>query len=199
MGLNLFLLGAEVFKEFYSGSIDTYPIQYLYFGLHGKTALVPWIWFATVLNITAFFMFLFPRTRENFLTLNMSCIFVIIGVYIEKGMGLVVPGFVPDTLGEIYEYSPTKPEILIAVGIWAAGALIYTILLKFAVPVYTGKIRFGVKKEGVPARHIMTKKLVTVTPEVSIEEVSRLLTSRNISAVPGCGQGQQGDRSSFRV
>jgi molybdopterin-containing oxidoreductase family membrane subunit len=184
MGLNLFLLGAEVFKEFYSGSIDTYSIKYLYLGLHGKTALVPWIWFATALNISAFFMFLFPRTRENFLTLNMSCIFIIIGVYIEKGMGLVVPGFVPDTLGEIYEYAPTRHEILVAVGIWATGALIYTALLKFAIPVYTGRLRFGITKEGVPARHIMTKKLATVTPQATIEEISRLLTSRNISAVP---------------
>ncbi|MCL4475548.1 MAG: polysulfide reductase NrfD [Nitrospirae bacterium] len=145
MGLNLFLLGAEVFKEFYSGSIHTYPIKYLYFGLHGKTALVPWIWTATILNITAFFLFLFPKTRENFTTLNMACIFVIIGVYIEKGLGLVVPGFVPDTLGEIYEYTPTTPEVLITIGVWAFGALIYTLLLKFAVPVYTGKLRFETK------------------------------------------------------
>jgi molybdopterin-containing oxidoreductase family membrane subunit len=142
MGLNLFLLGAEVFKEFYSGGIDSYPITYLYLGLHGKTGLVPWIWFATILNITAFFLFLFPKTRENFTTLNMGCVFIIIGVYIEKGMGLVVPGFVPDPLGEIYEYSPAPSEIIITMGIWAAGALLYTLLLKFAIPVYTGKLRF---------------------------------------------------------
>ncbi|MCL5022816.1 MAG: polysulfide reductase NrfD [Nitrospirae bacterium] len=145
MGLNLFLLGAEIFKEFYSGSIDTYPIQYLYLGLHGKSALVPWIWTATLLNITAFFLFLFPRTRENLTTLNMACIFVITGVYIEKGLGLVVPGFVPDTLGEIYEYTPSTPEVLIALGVWATGALIYTLLLKFAIPVYLGKLRFETK------------------------------------------------------
>ncbi len=153
MGLNLFLLGAEAFKEFYSGSIHSYPIQYLYFGLHGKTALVPWIWFATLLNITAFILFLTPKTRENYFTLNMGCIFIIIGVYIEKGMGLVVPGFVPDTLGEIYEYTPTTPEILVAMGIWAAGAMLYTFLLKFAIPIYTGKLRFasGERREyGVP-------------------------------------------------
>lgn len=142
MGINLFLLGAEAFKEFYSGSIHSYPIQYLYFGLHGKNALVPWIWFATVLNLSAFLLFLFPRTRENFTTLNMGCVFIIIGVYIEKGMGLIVPGFVPDTLGEIYEYTPSTQELLVAAGIWAFGALFYTLLLKFAIPVYTGKIRF---------------------------------------------------------
>ncbi|OGW29041.1 MAG: polysulfide reductase [Nitrospirae bacterium GWC2_57_13] len=147
MGLNLFLLGAEAFKEFYSGTIHSYPIEYLYFGLHGKTALVPWIWSATILNITAFFLFLFPRTRENFTTLNIGCIFVIIGVYIEKGMGLIVPGFVPDTLGEIYEYIPTTSEIVITMGIWALGAMLYTVLLKFAVPIYTGKLRFEMKEQ----------------------------------------------------
>ena len=143
MGINLFLLGAEVFKEFYSGTVHMAPIQYLYFGLHGKSALVPWMWFATVLNITAFFLFLLPKTRLNFTTLNMACVFVITGIYIEKGMGLVVPGFVPDTLGEIYEYTPTNPEILITMGVWATGALIYTLLLKFALPIYTGKLRFA--------------------------------------------------------
>lgn len=147
MGLNLFLLGAEVFKEFYSGSIHSYPIKYLYFGLHGKSALVPWIWTATILNISAFFLFLFPRTRENFTTLNMACLFVIAGVYIEKGLGLVIPGFVPDTLGEIYEYTPTTPEVLITIGVWATGALIYTLLLKFAMPVYTGRLRFETKAQ----------------------------------------------------
>ena len=143
MGINLFLLGAEVFKEFYSGTVHMAPIQYLYFGLHGKSALVPWMWFATILNITAFLLFLLPKTRQNFTTLNMACVFVITGIYIEKGMGLVVPGFVPDTLGEIYEYTPTNPEILITIGVWATGALIYTLLLKFALPIYTGKLRFA--------------------------------------------------------
>lgn len=145
MGINLFLLGAEAFKEFYSGAVDSYSIQYLYFGLHGKASLVPWMWSATLFNITAFFLFLFPKTRENFTTLNLGCLLIIMGVYIEKGMGLVVPGFVPDTLGEIYEYSPSTSEIIVTMGIWAAGALLYTLLLKFAVPIYTGKLRFETK------------------------------------------------------
>ncbi|MGE5173374.1 MAG: sulfate reduction electron transfer complex DsrMKJOP subunit DsrP [Betaproteobacteria bacterium] len=151
MGLNLFLLGAEAFKEFYSGGVDSYSIRYLYLGLHGKFSLVPWMWAATVMNVTAFFLFLFPKTRENFMTLNIGCMLIIMGVYIEKGMGLVVPGFVPDTLGEIYEYSPTSAEILVTMGIWACGALLYTLLLKFAIPIYTGKLRFETKQ--YPGRH----------------------------------------------
>ena len=147
MAVNLFLLGAEVFKEFYSGSIHSFPIKYLFFGLHGKSALVPWIWTAMVMNISAFFLLLSPKTRENFTTLNIACAFMIAGVYIEKGMGLIIPGFVPDTLGEVYEYSPTNPEILVAIGVWAFGAFLYTVLLKFAIPIYTGKLRFETRDQ----------------------------------------------------
>jgi len=145
MAINLFLLGAEVFKEFYSGSIHSYPMSYMYFGLHGKTNLVPWMWAASLFNITAFLIFLFPKTRENFFSLNLGCVLIIMGIYIEKGMGLIVPGFVPDTLGEIYEYTPTVSEFVVTAGIWAAGALLYTLLLKFAIPIYTGKLRFETK------------------------------------------------------
>jgi molybdopterin-containing oxidoreductase family membrane subunit len=145
MAINLFLLGAEAFKEFYSGAVDSYSIEYLYFGLHGKASMVPWMWAASLFNITAFLIFLFPKTRENFVSLNLGCVLIITGVYIEKGMGLIVPGFIPDTLGEIYEYSPTMSEIIVTLGIWAAGALLYTFLLKFAVPIYTGKLRFESK------------------------------------------------------
>lgn len=143
LAFNLFLLGAEVFKEFYSASVHLVPIEYLFFGVHGKSALVPYIWFATIGNITAFLLFLIPKTRKSFITLNIACVLVFIGVYIEKGIGLVIPGFVPDPLGDIYEYKATLSEALITIGIWAAGALLYTLMLKVAVPIYTGKLIFA--------------------------------------------------------
>jgi len=142
LGINLFLFAAEFFKEFYSGSVHLAPMKYLYFGLHGHSNLVPWMWTAMLFNVSAFFMFLIPRTRNNFLTLNAACVMVTIGIYIEKGMGLAVPGFIPGALGEIYEYSPTMLEKTVTLSIWATGALIYTLLLKFAIPVYTGKLKF---------------------------------------------------------
>lgn len=184
MGINLFLLGAEIFKEFYSGSIHSEPIRYLYFGLHGKGKLVPWIWFATIINIIAFLLFLFPKTRTNFTTLNMGCLFIIAGVYIEKGMGLVIPGFVPDTLGEIYEYTPTITEILVTLGIWSGGAILYTILLRIAIPIYTGRLRFFQTRKGLRAGDIMTRKVVMVTEDTPVEEVERLLALKTISGVP---------------
>ncbi|RJQ43544.1 MAG: polysulfide reductase [Nitrospiraceae bacterium] len=142
MGINLFLFFAEVFKEFYSGSVHLAPMEYLYFGLHGHSSLVIWMWLALIFNITAFILFLRPKTRENYFTLNLACTLIITGVYIEKGMGLIVPGFIPSVLGEIYEYGPSGLEKAITIGIWATGALVFTLMLKFAVPIYTGALRF---------------------------------------------------------
>lgn len=146
MGINLFLFGAEFFKEFYSGTSHVAHMEYLYFGLHEHTTLVPYMWTAFLFNCTAFILFLLPKTRENFFTLNLACVLIIIGVYIEKGMGLTIPGFVPGVLGEIYEYFPTMTERLVSLGVIATGALIYTLLLKFAIPVYTGELRFYTKE-----------------------------------------------------
>ena len=147
MFLNLFLLGAEIFKEYYSDTAHLAPMQYLYQGLDGHTDLVSWIWTATLFNLTAFFLFLIPQTRENQITLNIGCVLIFIGVYIEKGMGLVIPGFVPDVLGDFYEYSPTSTEILVTLGIWATGLLVYTMLLRIAIPIMNGD--FHVSEDGV--------------------------------------------------
>jgi molybdopterin-containing oxidoreductase family membrane subunit len=149
MFINLFLLGAEVFKEFYSNTVHLAHLQYLLEGLKGHNDLVPYIWTAMIFNVSAFFLFLIPQTRENFVTLNIGCVLIFIGVYIEKGMGLVIPGLVPDTLGEIFEYSPTGIEILLTMGIWATGLFVYTLLLRVAVPILTGE--FFVGEDGMKA------------------------------------------------
>jgi molybdopterin-containing oxidoreductase family membrane subunit len=143
MFINLFLLGAEVFKEFYSDTVHLAPLQYLLQGLKGHNDLVPYIWTAMIFNVSAFFLFLVPQTRENYVTLNIGCVLIFIGVYIEKGMGLVIPGQVPDPLGEIYEYAPTGTELLVTLGIWATGLLVYTLLLRVAVPILTGEFFVG--------------------------------------------------------
>jgi Ni/Fe-hydrogenase subunit HybB-like protein len=143
MFINLFLLGAEVFKEFYSGTIHLAPMEYLFFGLKGHNDLVPFIWTAMIFNTAAFVLFLMPRTRENPLTLNIGCVLIFVGVYIEKGLGLVIPGLVPDALGEIYEYSPTGIEILLSIGIWATGLLVYTLLLRVGIPILAGEFHVG--------------------------------------------------------
>ena len=147
MFINLLLLGAELFKEYYTATVHLAPVQYLFQGLDGHYALVPWIWTAMFFNVTAFLIFLVPDTRRNNVTLVIGCILVFIGVYIEKGMGLVIPGFVPDVLHEIYEYSPTGIELLLSMGIWATGLFIFTMLLRVAIPILNGD--FHVADDGV--------------------------------------------------
>ncbi len=72
------------------------------------------------------------------MTLNLGCLLIWAGVYIEKGIGLVIPGMTPDTLGEIYEYTPTANEWAVAAGIFGIGFLVFTVLVKVAVPILTG-------------------------------------------------------------
>jgi molybdopterin-containing oxidoreductase family membrane subunit len=141
MGINLFLLIAELFKEYYGGTVHLAPMKYLFEGLHGHNELVPVIWTAMVFNATAFVLFLIPQTRERFLTLNIGCVLIFLGVWIEKGPGLILPGFVPSPLGEVWTYLPTVPEVLITLGIWAIGLMIYTLLLKVAIPIEVGEFR----------------------------------------------------------
>lgn len=93
-----------------------------------------------VCSVTAFFLFLVPATRRNVITLNLGCLLIFAGVYIEKGVGLVVPGFTPSTLGEIYEYAPTMTEILVGCGIFGIGALLFTFMARVAVDVVSGKL-----------------------------------------------------------
>jgi molybdopterin-containing oxidoreductase family membrane subunit len=138
MFVNLFLLGAEVFKEYYSASEHLLYTQYLWSGIGTHRALVPFAWLALACSVTAFLLFLVPRTRRNWVTLNIGCLLIWAGVYIEKGMGLVIPGMTPDTLGEIYEYRPTATEWAIAAGIFGVGFLVFTVLVKVAVPIMTG-------------------------------------------------------------
>jgi Ni/Fe-hydrogenase subunit HybB-like protein len=153
MFINLFLLGSELFKEYYTGTIHLAPMEYLYQGLHGHNALVPWIWSALFMNVTAFFLFLIPATRENLVTLNIGSLLIITGVWIEKGLGLIVPGFIPDPLGEIYEYMPNATEVAISLGIWAFGFLILTLFMRIAVPIQRGDFIHSKYKDGVVQPH----------------------------------------------
>src|SRR5262249_1500456 len=111
MLINVFLLANEVFKEFYSRTAHVASSQYLLLGLHGHHALVPWIWTAIAFNLIAMFLLVLPVSR-SLKYLNVACVLAIIGIWIEKGMGLVVPGFIPSPLGEMVEYSPSLNETL---------------------------------------------------------------------------------------
>lgn len=139
--INLLMLGSEIFTEFYTGGAHTSSAQYLFFGLHGHNALVPWMWTSIALNVLAALFLLCPKVSEKILMLDAACILAFVGVWIEKGMGLIIPAFIPSTLHEIVEYLPTAVEWKITAGIWAFGLMVYTILLKIALPIFTGKFQ----------------------------------------------------------
>jgi len=141
MIINMFLLACEVFTEFYTDSAHVASARYLYFGLHGQNALVPWIWTAIFMNIIATVLVMLPASR-GLKMLNVACVLAIFGIWIEKGMGLIVPAFVPTPLGEIVEYVPTIHETVVCFGIWAFGLLLYTIFVRVSVPVLAGEVTY---------------------------------------------------------
>jgi Ni/Fe-hydrogenase subunit HybB-like protein len=148
MFFNLFLHGAEAFKEYYSATEHLLYTRYWYQGLGTHRTLVPFAWAAVVLNVTAFALFIVPAARRNWVTLNIACLAIYAGVYIEKGMGLIIPGQTPDTLGEIYEYYPSLIELRVAAGIFAVGFLVFTLMLKVAVPIALGEFRVDRETRG---------------------------------------------------
>jgi molybdopterin-containing oxidoreductase family membrane subunit len=141
MFLNLFLLGAELFKEYYSATEHLLYTRYYWQGLGDHRTLVPYAWLSLACSVAAFVLFLIPRTRRGWVTLNLGCVLIWAGVYIEKGMGLIIPGFTPSTLGQIYAYRPTATEWAIAAGVFGIGFLVFTVLVKIAVPILVGTFR----------------------------------------------------------
>lgn len=141
LSISMFLLGSEMFTEFYTDSAHGASAKYLFFGLHGRHALVPWIWSAIALNLVAMLLLYLPISRK-LPVLQAACVMLIVGIWIEKGMGMIVPAFIPTPLGEIVEYLPTLNETLVTMGIWAGGLLIYTILVRVTVPVLTGRLTY---------------------------------------------------------
>ncbi|NOT30371.1 MAG: polysulfide reductase NrfD [Planctomycetes bacterium] len=139
MGVNLFLLGAEVFKEYYSATEHLAHMQYMFTGLAGHAPIVPYMWTSVACSLVAFLLFLVPRTRRNPATLNLGCLLIWAGVYLEKGMGLIIPGLTPDTLGEIYEYFPSQNELWVSAGIFSIGFLLFTLMVKVATPILLGE------------------------------------------------------------
>jgi molybdopterin-containing oxidoreductase family membrane subunit len=141
LGLALFLTLSEIVVEFYARTEHANSLYYLMFGLHGLTALVPWFWSSLVFMLIAFAMFLTPGVRKNYKLLPIACVLAFAGIWIEKGMGLIVPGFIPTPIGEVLEYFPTFIEVMTTIGIWAMGFFILTILLKGAIGILLGEVK----------------------------------------------------------
>ncbi len=131
--INLIMLFSEIFKEFYLPTHHSLPAIYLYFGLKGHNSLVPWIWTAISMNLVGTLTLAFNPGRNNPKVLFPACVLLFLGIWIEKGMGLIVPGLVPSPLGEVVSYAPSWVEISIALGVLALGIFIVTVLIRPAL------------------------------------------------------------------
>ena len=131
--INLIMLFSEVFKEFYLPTHHSLPAIYLYFGLKGHNSLVPWIWTAIGMNLLGTLTLAFNPGRNNPKVLFPACILLFFGIWIEKGIGLIVPGLVPSPLGEVVDYAPSLVEIGVTLGILALGIFVVTVLIKPAL------------------------------------------------------------------
>jgi molybdopterin-containing oxidoreductase family membrane subunit len=143
--INLIMLISELFKEFYAPTHHSESAYYLFFGLEGKTALLPWIWTSIGFNVVATIMLTFHKLRNNFRILFFTCFILFVAIWIEKGFGLIVPGFIPGPYGKIAEYTPTGIEIGVTLGIWAMGAFIFSILARTAIKIEIGELRYKKK------------------------------------------------------
>ena len=136
MIISLFFVLLELFTAFYSQIPGhMYSFVYLFAGLHGHGNLVMWSWAFIVLAVAATLMLLVPSIRQNDKTLAIACAMVFFSLWIEKGVTLVIAGFIPNPFEVITEYAPTLPELAITVGVWATGFLILTVLYKIAISV----------------------------------------------------------------
>jgi len=134
--INVFFFFCEVFTVFYSQLPDHMAhFQYLFVGLDGKGQLVPLMWFSIVGMTLAALFLVNPKLRKNETTLAALCGLVIITTWLDKGLGLMTGGFVPNPMEKVVEYWPTMPEAIISLGVWAMGFLILTLLYKIAVSI----------------------------------------------------------------
>jgi molybdopterin-containing oxidoreductase family membrane subunit len=132
----LFFLILEIFTVFYSQEPEAMAhFRYLLFGLDGHFALVPWMWTSIILICCSIAVLLNSQLRKNPAVLACVCVAVLIAIWIDKGLGLVIPGFIPSQSGDVVEYFPTLPEIMIVIGVWSLGGLILTVLYKVALGV----------------------------------------------------------------
>ncbi|CAB1076952.1 menaquinol oxidoreductase [Alkalispirochaeta odontotermitis] len=134
--INVFFFLCEVFTAFYSNIPEHMDhIKYLFVGLHGHGAYVPWMWASFSLMIVGIILTVTPFTRKNEGVLAVACVAIFAGTWIDKGLGMIAGGFTPTPLHEVNEYIPSIQEIVIALGVWALGFLVLTVLYKIAVGV----------------------------------------------------------------
>jgi Ni/Fe-hydrogenase subunit HybB-like protein len=139
--INLIMLASELFYKFYFPTHHSINAKYLFFGIDGHNALVPWVWTAIAFNVLATAVLTIHPLRRDRRWLMSASFVLFVAIWVEKGMGLVIPGFIPSPLGEIVEYTPSWVELAVTAGIWAMGLFALTVLVRVALPIELGHTR----------------------------------------------------------
>jgi len=176
--ITLFFICAELFTDFYFEGSHSASARYVYFGLHGAARLTPWIWFALTLLAVAVTILMNHYLRSKPFLFNTACVLTVIGVWVEKGMGLVIPGFIPTPLGEIFEYLPNSTEVSISLGIWAFGVLTFTLLARAGMAVEMGLLRY---------RDVLDEEVASVAAAEEKEQEENGENGENTETTPSGG------------
>jgi molybdopterin-containing oxidoreductase family membrane subunit len=159
--VNLVMLLSELIFEFFTPTHHNISARYLFFGLGEHDALVPWIRTGIALNVTATITLMIHPLRKNPRVLMWACAALFLGIWVEKGIGLVIPGFIPSPLGEIVEYTPTWVELWVTAGIWAMGMFVLTVLVRVALPIELGVLRSPHLEDSQPYRVVRPRSTRT--------------------------------------
>lgn len=172
--INLVMLVSEIYYKFYWPTEHSINARYLFFGIDGHHALTPWIWTAVVLNVVATGALMTHPLRRNPRWLMTACAVLFVAIWIEKGIGLVVPGFVPSPLGEIVEYTPTWVELAVTAGVWAMGLFVLTVLVRVALPIEMERARSPQMKPPRYAQVIRPRELHGWREDVARRRTTRV-------------------------
>ncbi len=143
LGIIILVFAAEIFTLLYPSTEHADSLRYSMFGQNGLNMYVPWFWVTMVTLIGSFVALLFRKVRRSYdLLLPLVCIVVFMAILVEKPMILVFPAFSPSPLGEYTEYHVTLIEFFNVLFVWAIGFLSLTLIVKGAIGVLTGEVRY---------------------------------------------------------
>ena len=95
------------------------------------------MWAAVVMAAASLIILIPPQWRTGPL-LPLALVLLVAASWIDKGLVLLIGGFTPNMFETVTEYAPTGREIIVALGVYAVGALVLSLLWKIAL---------GVKRE----------------------------------------------------
>jgi hypothetical protein len=143
LGLILLTSIAEIFSVLYSSTEHAASLKYSMFGHNGINIYVPWFWGIMGSMLVCFVAILSPKVRKSYhLWLPVVCVVVFLAIMLEKPMLLVFPAFSPSPFGEYTEYHPTLIEYLNVLLVWAVAFIFLTLIVKGAVGILTGEVRY---------------------------------------------------------